>query len=161
VFTDEYWMNFALREAYRADNENEVPVGAVIVFEQRIIGKGYNLTERLQDPTAHAEIQAITAAAAYLESRRLLNTTLYVTLEPCLMCCGAILLARIPRLVYATSDPKGGAATSLYETLNDDRLNHKTEITSGVLANESAAMLSAFFARLRQQKAERKKHEAQ
>ena len=149
MFDDEYWMKFAFIEAEKAWKEEEVPIGAVIVFENKIIGRGYNRTEALQDATAHAEIQAITAASEYLESRRLLNTTLYVTLEPCVMCSGAISLARIPKVVYGADDPKGGACNTLYRILSDERLNHKAEVISGVLANDAAMMLSNFFKMLR------------
>lgn len=146
---DEYFMKMALREAEKAYNAEEVPIGAVIVHEQRIIGRGYNQTEALQDPTAHAEMIAITAAAEYLGSRRLLDCTLYVTLEPCSMCSGAIVLARIPRLVYAARDPKAGASGSLYEITADPRLNHRCSVEAGLLAEESAALLRAFFLKLR------------
>ena len=152
MFDDEYWMRFALKEAEKALRENEVPVGAVIVHENKIIGRGYNRIEALQDATAHAEIQAITAASAYLESRRLLDTTLYVTLEPCVMCSGAISQARIPRVVFGARDPKGGACVSLYNVLSDERLNHRAEIVEGVLAEEASMLLTGFFRRLRQER---------
>lgn len=145
----EYWMELAFREAQKAYEEGEVPIGAVVVFENRVIGKGYNLTEKLQDPTAHAEMIAITAAAENLGSRRLLDTTLYVTLEPCTMCAGAIVLARIPNLVYGTADPKGGACGTLYNIVQDERLNHRVNIVSGVLENKCALILSEFFRKLR------------
>lgn len=146
---DEYFMRLALREAEKAFEAEEVPIGAVIVHENRVIGKGYNQTERLQDPTAHAEMIAITAAATYLESRRLLDCTLYVTLEPCSMCAGAIVLARIPRIVFAATDPKAGACGTLYNITQDQRLNHRCQVTSGVLEAESAMMLKSFFGNLR------------
>jgi tRNA(adenine34) deaminase len=146
---DDHFMRLALREAEKAFELDEVPIGAVIVHEQRVIGRGYNQTERLQDPTAHAEMIAITAAAEYLGSRRLLDCTLYVTLEPCAMCSGAIVLARLPRLVYGAKDPKAGACGSLYEITNDARLNHRSSVVSGVMTDESAAMLRAFFGKLR------------
>ena len=149
MFDDEYWMRFALKEAEKAWTEEEVPIGAVIVFENKIIARGYNRTEALQDATAHAEIQAITAASEYLKSRRLLNTTLYVTLEPCVMCAGAISLARIPRVVYGAKDPKGGACESLYNILSDNRLNHQVEVVKGVLDDEAGQMLSGFFKMIR------------
>lgn len=152
MFNDEYWMQFALREAEKAWNEDEVPIGAVIVYKNKIIGRGYNRIESLQDPTAHAEIQAITAASEFLQSRRLLETTIYVTLEPCLMCAGAIGLARIPKLVFASRDPKSGACVSLYQTLNDDRLNHQAEVVEGVLNDPASQMLSEFFRQLRKKK---------
>ena len=149
MFDDEYWMRFAIREAEKAWNEKEVPIGAVIVYENKIIARGYNRTEVLQDATAHAEIQAITAASEYLESRRLLNTTLYVTLEPCIMCAGAISLARIPKIVYGARDPKGGACNSLYTILSDERLNHQAEVIEGVLSEEAGKILSSFFKLIR------------
>lgn len=142
-------MRQAFREAEKAYELDEVPIGAVIVHNNRIIGRGYNQTERLQDPTAHAEILAITAAASYLGSRRLLDCTLYVTLEPCSMCAGAIVLARLPRLVYAAKDPKAGACGSLYEITSDPRLNHRALVCSGVLEAECAALLRSFFQKLR------------
>lgn len=145
----EYWMELAFREAQKAYEEGEVPIGAVVVFENRAIGKGYNLTEKLQDPTAHAEMIAITAAAENLGSRRLLDTTLYVTLEPCTMCAGAIVLARIPNLVYGTADPKSGACGTLYNIVQDERLNHRVNVVSGVLENKCALILSEFFRKLR------------
>src|SRR3989337_1103109 len=115
----EQWMKLALQEAEKAFERNEVPVGALVVHKGKIIGKGYNQIELLQDPTAHAEMIALTAASNYLQSRRLEDCTLYVTLEPCPMCAGAIVLARIPRLVYGASDPKAGAVQSLYHLLSD------------------------------------------
>lgn len=146
---DEYFMRQALREAEKAFEQEEVPIGAVVVLENRIIGRGYNQTERLQDPTAHAEMIAITAAAEYLASRRLLDCVLYVTLEPCAMCSGAIVLARIPRLVYATRDPKSGASGSLYSITEDSRLNHRCFVQAGILEAESASLLRSFFTHLR------------
>ncbi len=135
----------ALAEAALAINENEVPVGAVIVREERIIASAHNQREQLHDPTAHAEMIAITQAAETLGSWRLNNCTLYVTLEPCPMCAGAILLARIPRIVYGASDPKAGAIDSLYQLLRDTRLNHRAETVGGVLAAECSEMLTRFF----------------
>ncbi len=146
----EYWMEQALREAEKAYDKGEVPIGAVVVFENKIIGKGHNLTEQLQDPTAHAEIIAITAAAEYLGSRRLLDCTLYVTLEPCVMCAGAIVLARIATLVFGAADPKGGACGTLYNIVKDPRLNHRVEVVSGVLENKCSLILSDFFRKLRE-----------
>ncbi len=138
-------MESAIREAEQASKRKEVPIGAVIVHEGRIIGKGYNQTETLQDPTAHAEIIAITAAASGLGSRRLEGCTLYVTLEPCAMCAGAIVLARIPRLVYGTADPKAGACGTLYNIVQDKRLNHRVELVAGVLEPRCSAPLKEFF----------------
>jgi len=146
----EYWMEQAIREAEVAYEKGEVPIGAVIVHQNMIIGKGHNLTETLQDPTAHAEMIAITAASEYLESRRLLDTTLYVTIEPCAMCAGAIVLARIPALVYGASDPKAGACDSLYQIVQDSRLNHQVKVVKGILENKSSLILSDFFRKLRE-----------
>ncbi|RMH83809.1 MAG: tRNA adenosine(34) deaminase TadA [Calditrichaeota bacterium] len=149
-FTHEYWMDLAFKEAEKAYQAGEVPIGAVVVFENRIIGRGHNSTERLQDPTAHAEVLAITAAAEYLGSRRLLDTTLYVTLEPCAMCAGAIVLARIPRLVYGASDPKAGACGTLFNIVQDKRLNHRVEVIAGIRESKCALILSDFFRKLRE-----------
>ena len=135
----------ALAEAALAVNESEVPVGAVIVREERIIASAHNQREQLHDPTAHAEMIAITQAAETLGSWRLNQCTLYVTLEPCPMCAGAILQARIPRIVYGASDPKAGAIDSLYQLLKDARLNHRAETVGGILAAECSEMLTRFF----------------
>ena len=131
-------MESALREAEQALKRKEVPIGAVIVHKSRIIGRGYNQIETLQDPTAHAEMIAITAAAGDLGNRRLEECTLYVTLEPCAMCAGAIVLARIPRVVFGATDPKAGACGTLYNIVQDDRLNHRVELEGGVLRNGAA-----------------------
>jgi tRNA(adenine34) deaminase len=146
---DERWMESAIREAEQAARRNEVPVGAVIVHEGRIIGRGYNQIETLQDPTAHAEMIAITAGATALGSRRLEGCTLYVTLEPCTMCAGAIVLARIPRLVFGAPDPKAGACGSLALVVQDPRLNHRVELSRGVLEERCSEVLKEFFSRLR------------
>jgi tRNA(adenine34) deaminase len=145
----EYWMEQAFREGEIAYEKGEVPIGAVVVHQNMVIGRGHNLTETLQEPTAHAEMIAITAAADYLGSRRLLDTVLYVTVEPCPMCAGAIVLARIPVLVYGTSDPKAGAAGTLYNIVQDERLNHQVEMVKGVLENKCSIILSEFFRNLR------------
>ena len=145
----EYWMEYALREAEIAARRKEVPVGAVIVHGGLIIGKGSNQIELLQDPTAHAEMIALTAAAAHLESRRLDKCTMYVTLEPCPMCAGAIVLARIPLLVFGAYDPKAGACTSLYTITNDSRLNHRVHTIGGVLEEKCGGMLKEFFLKAR------------
>lgn len=150
--SDDHFMKLALREAEKAWEAREVPIGAVIVHNNHVIGKGYNQTEMLQDPTAHAEMIAITAAAEHLESRRLLDCTLYVTLEPCTMCSGAVVLARLPRLVYGASDPKAGASGSLYTITQDERLNHRCLVQQGVLGNECATLLQSFFVQLRNAK---------
>jgi len=147
---DMHFMIEALSLARQACDDGEVPVGAVVTHENRIIGKGYNQREKLSDPTAHAEMLAITAAAEAMGTWRLDGCTIYVTLEPCLMCAGAIILARIDRLVFAASDPKAGACGSLYNVLNDERLNHQTSVTVGLLAEVAGALLSDFFRRQRQ-----------
>jgi tRNA(adenine34) deaminase len=146
---DERWMEFALKEAEQAYKRKEVPIGAVIVHENRIIGRGYNQTETLQDPTAHAEMIAITAAATQLTSWRLENCTLYATLEPCAMCAGAIVLARIERVVFGSHDPKAGACGTLFNIVQDDRLNHRVEMVNGVLSERCSALLKDFFAKVR------------
>jgi tRNA(adenine34) deaminase len=145
----EQWMNVALREARRAFDADEVPVGAIIVHKGEIIGRGYNQIEQLQDPTAHAEMIAITAAANHLHSRRLENCTLYVTLEPCPMCAGAIVLARIPTLVFSSYDPKAGACGTMYNIVEDLRLNHTVHVVAGVCDKESEALLKDFFLKKR------------
>ena len=147
--TDEQWMEYAIREAEQASRRKEVPIGAVIVHDNRIVGRGYNQTETLQDPTAHAEMIAITAAATNIGSRRLEGCTLYVTLEPCAMCAGAIVLARLPRLVYGAADPKAGACGTLFNIVQDGRLNHRVDLTGGILSERCGGMLSAFFAKVR------------
>ena len=143
------WMEMALREAERAYDQAEVPVGAVIIRDHQVIGKGYNQIEQLQDPTAHAEIIAITAAAAHLGSRRLDECIMYVTLEPCAMCAGAIVLARIPTLVFGSFDPKAGACGTLYNIVEDARLNHTLHVISGVCDDKSSQLLKAFFGTIR------------
>ncbi len=144
-------MEMALEEARIAADEDEVPVGAVIVSTQLgVIGRAHNQREQLKDPTAHAEIIAITQAANALQSWRLEDTILYVTLEPCPMCAGAIVQARIPLVVYGCTDPKAGACETLYRLLSDPRLNHRAEIVAGVLAEHCSALLTAFFQAKRQ-----------
>jgi tRNA(adenine34) deaminase len=145
-------MREAMREADRASARGEVPVGAVAVHEGRIVGRGHNLRETSLDPCAHAELIAMRAAAAYLGSWRLVGVTLYVTLEPCPMCAGAIVNARVPRVVYGAADPKAGAVRTLYTLLEDGRLNHRAEVVPGVLADACADQLRAFFARIRQKR---------
>jgi len=142
-------MKQALREAEIAFEQDEVPVGAVVVHEGKVIGRGHNQIERLQDPTAHAEMIALTAAANHLHSRRLEGCALYVTLEPCPMCAGAIVLSRIPTLVFAAFDPKAGACGTLYNIVNDKRLNHTLHVVSGVCDRESEELLKGFFGRVR------------
>jgi len=141
----EHFMQIALEEADQALRENEVPVGAAIVHNGRVIARGHNQREQLRDPTAHAEMIAITQAAHALQSWRLEGCTLYVTLEPCAMCAGAMILARVPTLVYGAIDPKAGAVHTLHRLLDDPRLNHRAEIVAGVLAEPCARILSQFF----------------
>ena len=145
-----YFMQLALQEAEAAAEENEVPVGAVIIHgERQMIASDHNRREQLRDPTAHAEMLAITQAAEALGSWRLDDCTLYVTLEPCPMCAGAIIQARIPRVVYGADDPKAGAVQSLYKLLNDVRLNHQCSVVSGILSEPCGNVLSRFFQRQR------------
>ncbi len=143
---EEYFMRIALREAERALEHDDVPVGAVVVHAGEVIGAAHNERELRQDPTAHAELVALREAARALSSWRLLDTVLYVTLEPCAMCAGAIVLARIPRLVYGAADPKAGAAGSVLDLLRDPRLNHRVEVAGGLFEPESATLLRSFFA---------------
>jgi tRNA(adenine34) deaminase len=154
---DEQGMRAALREARASAAAEEVPVGCVIVHEGTIIGRGHNQVEGLQDATAHAEILAIGAASNALQSWRLLECTLYVTLEPCAMCAGAMVLARVGRLVYGATDPKAGGCGSVLDVIHEPRLNHRVEVTAGVLADECGAVLKAFFARRRREAAEKAK----
>lgn len=147
---DRRYMAEALREAERALESDDVPVGAVVVHANRIVGRGHNQREKLRDPTAHAEMIALTAAADYLGQWRLEGCTLYVTLEPCAMCAGACVLARLPRLVYGTTDPKAGACGSLYTITEDGRLNHRVLTVAGVRAEEAAEVLRSFFRRRRE-----------
>jgi len=145
------YMQEAIREAYKALEIGEVPIGAVVVRDGEIIGRGYNQRETLGDPTAHAEMLAIREAAQYLGSWRLTGTTLYVTLEPCPMCAGAIVNARISELVYGASDPKAGAVSSLMNLVQDERLNHSVgEVIAGIREQECAELLRSFFKALRQ-----------
>jgi tRNA(adenine34) deaminase len=146
----ENWMRIALGEAAQANAEDEVPIGAIIVHERRVIASAHNQREQLRDPTAHAEMIAITQAAESLGDWRLEKCTLYVTLEPCCMCAGAIVQARIPQVVYGAADPKAGAVDTLYQLLNDERLNHRCEVVSGILADECGRQLTDFFRRQRQ-----------
>ena len=149
VRDDEQGMRAALREAEAAADQDEVPVGCVIVHDATIVGRGRNQTEALQDATAHAEIVAIGAASSTLGSWRLIDCTMYVTLEPCAMCAGAIILSRLGRLVYGADDPKAGACGSVLDVIHEPRLNHRVPITSGVLEAECGALLKAFFQRKR------------
>jgi tRNA(adenine34) deaminase len=142
---DENFMKLAIDQAKIAEENGDVPIGAVIVHKNQIIAKAYNQREQLQDPTAHAEIIALTQAATALENWHLNGCTMYVTLEPCPMCAGALVLSRMDKLVYGCDDPKTGAVKSLYNITTDDRLNHRLEVVSGVLADECAEMLRKFF----------------
>jgi len=144
-------MRLALDQAIRAYDQGEVPIGAVIVHEGQVIGEGYNQRETLNDPTAHAEMIAITQAAAALNSWRLLDCTIYATLEPCPMCAGAIVQARVPRVLYGTTDPKGGACHTLYQITEDSRLNHRCSVMGGILQPDCRDILQRFFAEQRAQ----------
>jgi len=142
---DDHFMRLALQQAQQAQVEDEVPVGAIILNQDRIIAAAYNQREQLHDPTAHAEMIAITQAAEAIGDWRLEHCTMYVTLEPCPMCAGAIIQSRIPRVVYGATDPKAGAVTSLYSLLTDTRLNHTAQVTGGVLAEDCGRILTEFF----------------
>jgi tRNA(adenine34) deaminase len=143
---DEYFMRLALREAARAPEHDDVPIGAVVVREGEVIGAAHNEREVRADPTAHAELIALRDAARSVGSWRVLDAVMYVTLEPCAMCAGAIVLARIPRVVFGTPDPKAGAAGSVFNILAEPRLNHRPQVESGLLADECGELLRAFFA---------------
>jgi len=142
---DEYFMRLALREAERALEHDDVPIGAVVVHEGEVIGAGRNERELRQDPTAHAEMIALREASRALSSWRLMDAVLYITLEPCAMCAGAIVLARVSRVVFGAADPKAGAAASVLDVLGEPRLNHRPEVAGGLLADEAAALLQDFF----------------
>ena len=152
----EYWMKKALCQAEMARAKDEVPIGCVIVRDDKIIARGHNLRESSQDPSAHAEMIAIRKASKKLGSWRLLDTTLYVTLEPCSMCMGAIILARIPRVVFGCYDPKGGAAGSVIDLSAEPRLNHLVELLPGIMEKDCSEMLKRFFAELRIRKREQR-----
>lgn len=142
---DTYWMQQALKLAERAEQQGEVPVGALIVKDDECIGEGWNQPISAHDPTAHAEIQAIRAACQYTQNYRLPNTTLYITLEPCVMCAGAIVHSRITRVVFAAKEPKTGAAGSCFDVFNEQRLNHSVQCEHGILAEQSSELLRRFF----------------
>ncbi len=142
---DERWMDAALAEAALAPGHGDVPIGAVVVHDGRALGAAHNERERRADPTAHAEVLALQAAAAAIGSWRVLDATLYVTLEPCAMCAGAIVLARVPRVVFGCPDPKAGAAGSVLDVLAEPRLNHRPDVLGGVLAEPCAELLRSFF----------------
>jgi tRNA(adenine34) deaminase len=143
---DEYFMRLALREAERASEHDDVPIGAVVVRAGEVMAAAHNERELRADPTAHAEVLALRAAALAVGSWRVLDAVIYITLEPCAMCAGAIVLARVPRVVFAASDPKAGAAGSVLDVLGEPRLNHRPEVAGGLLAEDSALLLGAFFA---------------
>ncbi|MFS0577524.1 tRNA adenosine(34) deaminase TadA [Sporosarcina sp. 179-K 3D1 HS] len=155
--TDRSFMRLAIEEAKKAKKLGEVPIGAVIIHDGNVIAQAHNLRETSQNAVTHAELSAIQEACQKLGSWRLEQTTLYVTLEPCPMCAGAILQSRIPRVVYGARDPKGGCVDSLYRLLNDPRFNHECDVTEGVLAEECGEMLSAFFKAIRERKKRQKK----
>ena len=146
---DEHFMRMALTEAESALASGEVPIGAVVVCNNEVISAGHNMRETWRDPTAHAEMIAIRAAASSLSAWRLTGCTLYVTIEPCPMCAGALVLARLDRLVYGAPDPKAGAVSSLYQMLYDQRLNHRMDVTTGILESECALLMKRFFRALR------------
>jgi len=153
---NEQFMRLTIEQAKIAEENGDVPIGAVIVHKGQVIAKAYNQREQLQDPTAHAEIIALTQAAAALENWHLNGCTMYVTLEPCPMCAGALVLARIDRLVFGCADPKAGACGSLYNIVQDERLNHRIEVTSGVLADECSQLLQKFFQNKREENSQPK-----
>ncbi len=153
---DQFFMQVAQEEAAIAESLKEVPIGAVVVLDGQIVGRGHNLRETTNDPTTHAEIIAIRQAAEKLDSWRLLDCTLYVTLEPCVMCMGAIILARIPYLVFGCRDPKVGAVGSIYNFAEDERFNHHVQVREGVLQDECSHQLSHFFKKLRTEKKQKK-----
>lgn len=155
---DQYWMTKALSLAQKAYKIGEVPVGALVVKDNQIISQAYNRRESWLTPIAHAEIIALHRASQKLGAWRLLDCTLFVTLEPCVMCAGALVLSRIPRLVYGAADEKGGAVGSLYQVVQDQRLNHQCEIISGVMSEESSQLLKSFF---KQRRLQNKQHQSQ
>ncbi len=154
VENDAFWMQKALKLAQKAAERGEVPVGAVLVLDGQVLALGSNRREQWKTPLGHAELIAVQRASQKLGSWRLLNSTLYVTLEPCVMCAGALVQARISKLVYGARDPKGGAVDSLYRVAQDPRLNHQIEIVSGILENECSQILKDFFKMRRQQQKE-------
>jgi len=154
---DERFMMEALKEAKKAEELNEVPIGAIIVMEEEIISRAHNLRESKQNAVAHAELLAIDQACREIGSWRLENATLYVTLEPCPMCSGAIILSRIKRVVYGATDPKGGCAGTFMNLLQDERFNHQSEVERGILAEECGQLLSTFFRKIRKKRKQAKK----
>lgn len=153
---DQYWMRQALELAAQADERNEVPVGAIVVLDDQVIGRGFNIPISGCDPSAHAEIQALRDAASHLENYRLVDATLYVTIEPCSMCAGAIVHSRIKRVVYGALEPKAGVAISQTHFFEEAWLNHRVEVQGGVLAEECSSKISDFFARRRDEKRQAK-----
>jgi tRNA(adenine34) deaminase len=149
---DIFWMQHALELAHRAESEGEVPVGAIVVYDEQVIGEGWNRPIIDCDPTAHAEIMALRSASKKINNYRLLDTTLYVTLEPCIMCTGAIIHSRVKRVVYGAFDPKAGAAESAFTILGSDCLNHKVDVAHGILAKECGQVLTDFFRNKRKEK---------
>ncbi|UCF71058.1 MAG: tRNA adenosine(34) deaminase TadA [candidate division WOR-3 bacterium] len=147
----EFFMKEALREAQKAFQKDEVPIGAVAVYKNQIIGRGHNQTEGLKDPTAHAEILAITAAANALSSWRLNDVQMFTTVEPCIMCAGALVLARIKRIIFGAKDEKFGGCGSVFNIVNEPRLNHRIEITEGVLKDQATSLMKSFFEKKRKE----------
>lgn len=149
IYNDEYFMGEAIKEARKSLAWGDVPIGAVVVLDGKIISRGHNQVERFADPSAHAEIIAIKKAVKKIKYKHLLDCTMYVTLEPCTMCSGAIVLSRLRRLVFAANDPKTGGAGSLYNIPQDERLNHRLDVASGVLQEEASTLIKSFFKELR------------
>ena len=146
---EQIYMDEALREAKKALEQDEVPVGAIVVYKRKVIARAHNQMKMLKDPTAHAEMIALTQAASYLKNERLTGAIIYVTVEPCAMCAGALILARVKRLVYGADDPKAGACGSVLDIVRNRRLNHRIEVKKGVLAEESRTLLKEFFRKKR------------
>jgi tRNA(adenine34) deaminase len=142
---DDFFMKEALREAQKAFDKGEVPIGAIAVYKNQIIGRGHNQTEQLQDPTAHAEILAITAAANALNSWRLNDVEMFTTVEPCIMCSGALVLARVKRIIFGARDEKFGGCGSIFNIVEEEKMNHQIKITAGVMEKEAAALMKSFF----------------
>lgn len=157
---DRFYMQMAIDEAMKAQALGEVPIGAIIVYQDQVIARAHNLRETTQNAVTHAELSAIQEACKAIDSWRLEDTTLYVTLEPCPMCAGAILQSRVPRVVYGARDPKGGCVDSLYRLLNDPRFNHECDVTEGVLGDECGEILTAFFRAIRERKKKATKAQA-
>jgi len=150
---DEFFMKEALREAQKAFEKDEVPIGAIAVYKNQIIGRGHNQTEGLKDPTAHAEILAITAAANALSSWRLIGVEMFATVEPCIMCAGALVLARVKRIIFGARDDKFGGCGSVFNIVDEPKLNHRIEITEGVLGKQATSLMKSFFERKRKKNA--------